>query len=129
MAAQMGASAAAARAHEELYAYWAGLRRSGRLPGRDDIHPDDFKRLLPTISLIDVRRDPLEFLLDVMQGKIIPTAEQLKAAQTAAQYMHAKKGESGGKKEEAAEKQKAAASGRFGMREPPRLAAAGGKAL
>ena len=63
MAAQMGASAAAARAHEELYAYWAGLRRSGRLPGRDDIHPDDFKRLLPTISLIDVRRDPLEFRL------------------------------------------------------------------
>lgn len=74
-------------------------------------------------------RDPLEFLLDVMQGKIVPTAEQLKAAQTAAQYMHAKKGESSGKKEEAAEKQKAAASGRFGMREPPRLAAAGGKAL
>ena len=63
MAAQMGASAAAARAHEELYAYWAGLRRSGRLPGRDDIRPDDFKRLLPTISLIDVRRDPLEFRL------------------------------------------------------------------
>lgn len=63
MAAQMGASAAAARAHEELYAYWAGFRRSGRLPGRDDIHPDDFKRLLPTISLIDVRRDPLEFRL------------------------------------------------------------------
>ena len=63
MAAQMGASAAAARAHEELYAYWAGLRRSGRLPGRDDIHPDDFKRLLPTISLIDVHRNPLEFRL------------------------------------------------------------------
>lgn len=63
MAAQMGASAAAARAHEELYAYWAGLRRSGRLPGRDDIRPDDFKRLLPTVSLIDVRREPLDFRL------------------------------------------------------------------
>lgn len=63
MAAQMGASAAAARAHEQLYAYWAGLRRQGRLPGREDIRPDDFKRLLPTISLIDVDREPLEFRL------------------------------------------------------------------
>lgn len=61
MAAQLGASATAARAHEELFGYWASLRRSGRLPGRSDIHPEDFKRLLPTVSLIDVlpgeRRD------------------------------------------------------------------------
>ncbi len=63
MAAQIGASAAAARAHEELYAYWAGLRHGPQLPGRCDIRPDDFKRLLPTISLIDVSRDPLEFRL------------------------------------------------------------------
>jgi hypothetical protein len=63
MAAQMGASAAAARAHEELYAYWAGLRHGAHLPGRCDIRPEDFKRLLPTISLIDVRRDPLDFRL------------------------------------------------------------------
>jgi len=63
MAAQMGASAAAARAHEELYAYWARLRQGGKLPGRDDIRPDDFKRLLPTISLIDVDGEPLDFRL------------------------------------------------------------------
>jgi Uncharacterized protein conserved in bacteria len=63
MAAQMGASAAAARAHEELYAYWARLRRKGRLPSRGDIRPDDFKRLLPTISLIEVDREPLDFRL------------------------------------------------------------------
>jgi hypothetical protein len=61
MAAQIGASAAAARAHEELYAYWASLRAGARLPGRCDIDPKDLKRLLPTVSLIDVRRDPLEF--------------------------------------------------------------------
>ena len=54
MAAHIGAPAAAARAHEELFAYWAGLRKSGQLPGRGDIHPKDFKRLLPTVSLIDV---------------------------------------------------------------------------
>ena len=63
MAAQIGSSAAAARAHEELYAYWAGLRSGTRLPGRGDIKPEDFKRLLPTVSLIDVRRDPLDFRL------------------------------------------------------------------
>jgi hypothetical protein len=56
MAAQLGASATAARAHEELFAYWASLRQSGRLPGRADIRPEDFKRLLPTVSLIDVIR-------------------------------------------------------------------------
>jgi hypothetical protein len=61
MAAQLGASATAARAHEELFAYWASLREAGRIPGRADIRPEDFKRLLPTVSLIDVvdglRRD------------------------------------------------------------------------
>ena len=61
MAAQLGASATAARAHEELFAYWASLRQAGRIPGRADIRPEDFKRLLPTVSLIDVvdglRRD------------------------------------------------------------------------
>ena len=50
----MGASASALRAHEELFAYWAGLRRSGQLPCRGDINPAGFKKLLPTISLIDV---------------------------------------------------------------------------
>jgi hypothetical protein len=61
MAAHIGASAAAARAHEELYSYWASLRKGGRLPGRQDIHPRDLKRLLPTVSLIDVLREPLDF--------------------------------------------------------------------
>ena len=57
MVAQLGASAIAARAHEELFSYWAALRQSGRLPGRADISPEAFKRLLPTVSLIDVLRD------------------------------------------------------------------------
>ena len=61
MAAQIGAPAAAARAHEELFAYWASLRGGGRLPGRRDIDPGRFKRHLPTVSLIDVRLDPLDF--------------------------------------------------------------------
>ena len=55
MLAQIGPPAAAQRAHEEIYAYWAAKRGPGRLPGREHIHPSDFKRHLPTISLIDVR--------------------------------------------------------------------------
>ena len=54
MVAQMGAQAASARAHEELFAYWASRRQAGRLPCRASIHPAHFKRLLPTVSLIDV---------------------------------------------------------------------------
>jgi hypothetical protein len=61
MIAQTGGPATAVRAHEEIFAYWASLRSAGRLPGRVDIHPADFKRHLPTISLIDVRRDPRDY--------------------------------------------------------------------
>lgn len=61
MAAQIGAPAAAARAHEELFAYWASLRAAGRLPARRDIDPACFKRHLPTVSLIDVAPEPLDF--------------------------------------------------------------------
>jgi len=55
---EMGAPATAVRAHEELFAYWASRRQGQRLPSRRQIHPDDFKRHLPTVSLIDVARDP-----------------------------------------------------------------------
>jgi hypothetical protein len=61
MAAQIGAPAAAARAHEELFAYWASRRAGAKLPGRRDLDPAGIKRLLPTISLIDVVREPLDF--------------------------------------------------------------------
>src|ERR1700709_228256 len=62
MSAQIGAPAAAARAHEELFAYWCSLREGARLPARRrHLAPCGMKRLLPTISLIDVAREPLEF--------------------------------------------------------------------
>lgn len=35
-------------------------------------------------------RDPLKFLLQVMQGKVRPTRMQLKAARVAVAYMHGK---------------------------------------
>ena len=48
------APAAAARAHEELFGYWASLRRGAKLPARRHLDPREIKRLLPTVSLIDV---------------------------------------------------------------------------
>ncbi len=57
MLAHYGGSASAVRAHEELFAYWSSRRDNGRLPGRAHIDPRDFKRHLPTISLIDVGRE------------------------------------------------------------------------
>jgi hypothetical protein len=63
MLTQIGAQAAGARAHEELFAYWASRRQGGRLPCRASIHPAHFKRLLPTISLIDVRNNPRSYRL------------------------------------------------------------------
>jgi hypothetical protein len=61
MAAQIGAPAAAVRAHEELFAYWASLRVGGRLPARRDLDPANFKRHLPTISLIEVLNEASDF--------------------------------------------------------------------
>jgi hypothetical protein len=63
MNAQLSASATAARAHQEMFAYWASLRRGASLPARIDLHPAGIKRMLPTVSLIDVKRDP-EGLVD-----------------------------------------------------------------
>ena len=63
MSTQLGASATAVRAHEELFAYWAGLRQRGTLPARGDLDPGRIKRLLPTVSLTEVLRDPLDYRL------------------------------------------------------------------
>lgn len=60
---QLGASATAVRAHEELFAYWAGLRQRGALPARDDLDPGRIKRLLPTVSLTQVLSEPLDYRL------------------------------------------------------------------
>ena len=63
MLTQMGAQTAGARAHEELFAYWAARRESGRLPCRANIHPAHFKQHLPTVSLIDVMGMPRSYRL------------------------------------------------------------------
>jgi hypothetical protein len=63
MGMQFGAPVSAVRAHEELFSYWASRRQGGRLPGRSSIHPDHFKRHLPTVSLIDVIAEPRDYRL------------------------------------------------------------------
>jgi hypothetical protein len=60
---QVGTPVSAVRAHEEMFAYWASRRQGGQLPGRAAIHPQHFKRHLPTISLIDVLAEPRDYRL------------------------------------------------------------------
>lgn len=76
----------------------------------------------PKPTALSDGRDPLEFLLDVMQGKIDARPEQLKAAVAAAQYVHAKRGE-GGKRDEAQKDAERAAAGKFAAAAPPKLTA------
>ena len=63
MSTQLSARVTALRAHEQMFAYWARLRRQGVLPGRADLDPAGFKRLLPTVSLIDVVKQPRDYRL------------------------------------------------------------------
>ena len=72
---------------------------------------------------------PLEYLLGVMRDGDEEKGRRMQAATLAAPYVHARKVESSGKKEEAAAKAKAAGAGKFGRREPPKLVAAGGQKL
>jgi hypothetical protein len=60
---ELGAPNTALRAHEELFSYWAELRRRGRLPARRDLDPARIKRLLPTVSLTQVVGDPRDYRL------------------------------------------------------------------
>ncbi|HSV04055.1 MAG TPA: PAS domain-containing protein [Phenylobacterium sp.] len=100
MVAQFGAPAAAARAHEELFLYWASLRRGLKLPARRDLDPAAMKRLLPTLSLIDVLPAPREYrirlagtaLWDVYGGEITGRALAEVYNSAAADYWRAELG-------------------------------------
>ena len=75
------------------------------------------------IALPADESDMLELLKRIALGQVNASTIQVRAAIAAVQYTHAKKGESNGKKEEAAERAKAAATGRFGVRAGPKLVA------
>jgi hypothetical protein len=90
-----------------MFAYWASRRQGAQLPGRASIHPQHFKRHLPTISLIDVLADPQDYRLRLagtglygVYGREITgqTLDQVYAAPAAAywraeldQIVHSKK--------------------------------------
>lgn len=63
MLAQLGGSPSAVRCHEELFAYWASLRRGSSLPARAHLDPGAIKRHLPHVSLTEVRREPGRYRL------------------------------------------------------------------
>ena len=65
-------------------------------------------------------RDPVKFLLDVMQGIVEANNTQLRAAIAAAQYTNVKKAD-GGKKDEQAEKARVVGGGKFAASSPPKL--------
>ena len=46
----------------EVFDYWDRKRAGRALPLRSDIDPDEIRRHLPGISLVEVRRDPLDFI-------------------------------------------------------------------
>ena len=72
--------------------------------------------------------DMLSLLQRIALGQVEASAGQIRAAIAAVQYTHVKKGD-GGKKDEKADKAKQASAGKFAAAAPPRLAAAGGKAV
>lgn len=69
----------------------------------------------PTVPVSD--DDPLDFLLRVMRGDVVPSTAQLTAAVAAARLKH----QDAGKKLRAAEKAKQAAAGKFAPAPPPKL--------
>ena len=99
-------------------------RSGGARPGAGRPKKDKTEELTIATS---GEQTPLEFLLAVMNDNGVADRLRLEAAKTAAQYVHPKKGESSGKKEEAAKNRKSAAGGRFGTRVPPKVVASGGK--
>lgn len=81
-------------------------RSGGARPGAGRKPKDEAeKKTLATSG----KQSPLEFLLSVMNDNDVEDRLRLDAAKTAAQYVHAKKGD-GGKKDEQADKAQKAAS-------------------
>lgn len=46
----------------EIYGYWNRKRGDRPMPARSDIEPYEITRFLPGIVLVDVKRDPLDFV-------------------------------------------------------------------
>lgn len=53
-----------------LYEYWYSISPDYRLPGRQHFDPAEVLRLLPSILLIDVHREPMSFKYRLVGSKI-----------------------------------------------------------
>ena len=56
---------------QQVYDHWDGLRGGRSTPARADFDPMDIPRALPNIVLIEVRREPLDFLYKVVGSVIV----------------------------------------------------------
>ena len=72
------------------------------------------------LSCLPSTKDPLEWLLALMNEPRAKVFDRRNAAQTAVPYIHGKKGEMG-KKEVKAEAAKKAGQGRYAPRDPPKV--------
>lgn len=100
----------------------AGRKPKAVIEGREvQAHGGELKRQ-KAVPVPQEPTDMLTLLQNVALGLTDATSLQVRAAIAAVQYTHSKKGE-GGKKDEAADRAKAAAGGKFGVRQGPRLVA------
>ena len=97
------------------------MSRGGARPGagrpRKKRHIDSTKPSLPAGKILD----PLTYMLQVMNDPSEDKDLRARMAVSAAPYIHARKGEGAGKKQDKAERAKAAGSGKFAPSRPPSL--------
>ena len=103
----------------------AGRPRKGESKGKASLLKPTVTHSLPVpipspVEAVPVvtARSPLQYMLDVMNDAGADEKLRAQMAVAAAPYMHAKRAE-GGKKDEQADKAKAAAGGRFKPAAPP----------
>lgn len=102
-------------------------KSGGARPNSGGARPGAGRKPKPKAPVVPVEgSDTLKLLQDIAFGRVQASTIQVRAAIAAVQYTHTKKGD-GGKKDEQAEKAKAAAGGKFSAAQPPRLVAAGGR--
>jgi phage terminase small subunit len=91
----------------------ASIPEAGRTPASPVAGPR-----APEVDQPVTVKSPLQYMLDVMNDSGADEKLRAQMAVAAAPYMHAKRGE-GGKKDEVADKAKAASAGRFKAAAPP----------
>lgn len=77
------------------------------------------------VAAIRENLDPLEYMLRVMNDTKADQETRLRAAALAAPYIHPRKGEGAGKKEDKVDRAKQAGAGRFAPSKPPQLKVVG----